>query len=125
MNNKGRWNKERLAEQLKFFGAKKLGFISCYAKKPRILMTNTKKADDMLLSIGRKQAISRQAVVDAGRMALYQQQTQMGMQNSQMGYMQMANMNMQQSGLGQAFCGGLGDLAGMNGLIGNIGGRAL
>lgn len=31
------WNdKKRLAEQLKFFGAKKRGFISCYAKKPRI-----------------------------------------------------------------------------------------
>tara|TARA_R110000764_G_scaffold210378_1_gene296307 strand:- start:40 stop:333 length:294 start_codon:yes stop_codon:yes gene_type:complete len=32
-----RWKKERLAEQLKFFGAKKTEFISVYAKKPRIL----------------------------------------------------------------------------------------
>ena len=30
-------NKQSLAEQLKFFGAKKQGFISVYAKKPRIL----------------------------------------------------------------------------------------
>lgn len=28
--------KERLQEQLKFFGAKKTRFISCYAKKPRV-----------------------------------------------------------------------------------------
>ena len=32
-----KWKKERLAEQLKFFGAKKTEFISVYAKKPRIL----------------------------------------------------------------------------------------
>lgn len=31
------WHKKkRLHEQLKFFGAKKTRFISCYAKKPRI-----------------------------------------------------------------------------------------
>jgi len=30
------FDKKRLAEQLKFFGASKQGFISCYAKKPRI-----------------------------------------------------------------------------------------
>lgn len=31
------WHKKsKLAEQLKFFGAKKQGFISVYAKKPRI-----------------------------------------------------------------------------------------
>ena len=27
---------KRLQEQLKFFGASKTGFISCYAKKPRV-----------------------------------------------------------------------------------------
>jgi len=32
-----RWQKERLTEQLKFFGAKKTKFISVYARKPRIL----------------------------------------------------------------------------------------
>ena len=35
--NMTRWQKERLAEQLKFFGAKKTKFISVYARKPRIL----------------------------------------------------------------------------------------
>ena len=37
MNNWKWKKKEALAEQLKFFGAKKQGFISVYAKKPRIL----------------------------------------------------------------------------------------
>lgn len=33
------WHKKsKLTEQLKFFGAKKQGFISVYAKKPRILV---------------------------------------------------------------------------------------
>lgn len=30
------YKKKRLQEQLKFFGAKKTRFISCYAKKPRV-----------------------------------------------------------------------------------------
>ncbi len=30
---------EKLQEQLKFFGAKKTRFISCYAKKPRVRVT--------------------------------------------------------------------------------------
>ena len=32
--------KERLQEQLKFFGAKKTRFISCYAKKPKVRVKN-------------------------------------------------------------------------------------
>lgn len=36
--NEGWYRKKRLEEQLKFFGAKKTRFISCYAKKPRIKM---------------------------------------------------------------------------------------
>ena len=34
--NKDWFKKKRLSEQLKFFGAKKTKFISCYAKKPRV-----------------------------------------------------------------------------------------
>ena len=88
-----RWQKERLQKQLEFFGAKKTKFISCYAKKPRVLMTSTKKADDILLLLGRQQAIARQADADARSMALYQQQTQLGMQNSALGYAQIQQLN--------------------------------
>jgi hypothetical protein len=88
-----RWQKERLQKQLEFFGAKKQKFISSYAKKPRIRMPSTKAADDMLLSIGRKQAIARQAVTNARSMALYQQQTQLGIQNSINGIYQMQQLS--------------------------------
>ena len=44
-------NKQSLAEQLKFFGAKKQGFISVYAKKPRVLC-KVKSVKDNDISIG-------------------------------------------------------------------------
>ena len=42
--NDFKWKKRiELVNQLKFFGAKKLTFISEYAKKPRVLRTNKVK----------------------------------------------------------------------------------
>jgi len=36
------YEKKRLSEQLSFFNSKKKGFISCYAKKPRIRISTVK-----------------------------------------------------------------------------------
>ena len=88
-----RWQKERLADQLKFFGAKKTKFISMYARKPRVLMSNTKKATYAPLSLGRQQAMAAQALADARSMALYQQQTQLDIQNSSNAFYQMQQLN--------------------------------
>ena len=52
------WHKKsKLAEQLKFFGAKKQGFISVYAKKPRILV-KPKVDDRALINLGKWRAES-------------------------------------------------------------------
>tara|TARA_R110000782_G_scaffold250941_1_gene338433 strand:+ start:219 stop:578 length:360 start_codon:yes stop_codon:yes gene_type:complete len=52
------WHKKsKLAEQLKFFGAKKQGFISVYAKKPRILV-KPKVDDRALINLGQWSAES-------------------------------------------------------------------
>lgn len=46
------WNKKKmLAEQLRFFGAKKQSFISCYARKPRILVRDRAFNRDALLGL--------------------------------------------------------------------------
>jgi hypothetical protein len=95
----GRWSKERLAEQLKFFGAKKIGFISCYAKKPRILMVNTKKIEYKVNA----SEVARQSHI----LSLYQNQLDRGLQNSHIGYMQMAVAQRQQQ------MGLMGGLVGM------------
>lgn len=87
------WEKERLSEQLKFFGAKKTKFISVYAKKPRVRMANAEIAVYKSHFTGRQKAIAAQAVADARSMALYQQQTQLGMQGSGFGFNQMQQLN--------------------------------
>lgn len=52
------WHKKsKLAEQLKFFGARKQGFISVYAKKPRILV-KPKVDDRALINLGKWRAES-------------------------------------------------------------------
>ena len=84
-----RWQKERLKKQLEFFGAKKTRFISCYAKKPRIKLKIEPKAD----ALCRQQAIAQQALVDARGIALYQQQTQLVIQNSAFGINQMQQLS--------------------------------
>lgn len=75
-----RWRKERLAEQLKFFGAKKTEFISVYAKKPRILCKAKAK---QLVS-------ASHAAGQAQLSALYQTQINRGIERSTLGFNQMA-----------------------------------
>jgi hypothetical protein len=84
-----RWEKERLTEQLKFFGAKKTRFISCYAKKPRILIGRPKVNSERLIIGGQ---VFNGAASEARRSALYQQQMQLGIQHSALGFNQMAAM---------------------------------
>jgi hypothetical protein len=75
-----RWEKERLAEQLKFFGAKKTEFISVYAKKPRILC----KAKA-------KQLVSASYTAGQAQLsALYQTQINKGIERRLFGCNQMA-----------------------------------
>lgn len=74
-----RWKKERLAEQLKFFGAKKTEFISVYAKKPRILC----KAKA-------KQLVGASHTAGQTRLStLYQTQINRGIERSAFGFNQM------------------------------------
>ncbi len=116
-----RWQKERLTEQLKFFGAKKTKFISCYAKKPRIVCR-------VKLDLPNVDASAR----DNGNYAreqlslLYGEQLGRGVQNSALGFNQMAvAQQAQQMGLhpnsligtGQSNHG-LGGACGIGGLIG-------
>ena len=75
-----RWKKERLAEQLKFFGAKKTEFISVYAKKPRILCKAKAK---QLVS-------ASHADGQAQLSTLYQTQINRGIERSAFGFSQMA-----------------------------------
>ena len=83
--------KKRLKEQLNFFNADKKGFISDYAKKPRILMKEKKQVNDF-------------PVVDNHRYLreMREQQLNRGMQHSSIGYRQaaMLDMAMRQSALG-------------------------
>lgn len=72
------WEKERLAEQLKFFGAKKTKFISVYAKKPRIVCKA--KVTSTPMQYGSERYLGN----------LYQDQLNRGIQNSQFGFLQMS-----------------------------------
>lgn len=108
-----RWEKERLTEQLKFFGSKKTKFISCYARKPRILLVNKPKEVKSHL----RTDIDRQIA------ALYQNQLNRGLQGSVLGFSQMvAAQQAQQMGLhpnsliGSGQAGGMGGLCGFGGL---------
>ena len=75
-----KWKKERLTEQLKFFGAKKTEFISVYAKKPRIRY-----------KVKVKQVVSASyAAEQEGLSALYQAQINRGVERSLFGFNQMA-----------------------------------
>ncbi len=104
MNN---WHdKKRLAEQLKFFGAKKQKFISCYAKKPRILITHKL---DVLLSE------SQEAMKDLHLAAMQSQSKMAGLQGVQglgMSYNQRAMSN------GQSATGSYSSFG--TGLLGSI-----
>jgi len=105
------WEKKgSLSEQLKFFGAKKQSFISCYAKKPRIVM---KVKSIATMNPATKLARDRQLS------ALYQSQLNRGTQHGALGFQQMA---MAQTQSNNALCGGLGTYAqGM----GNIGAQQM
>ena len=84
-----KWKKRQLlVSQLEFFGCKKIKFISEYAKKPRIcIKKKTPEAASNNCTLG----------------DIYQQQMLMGVNRSTQGFNQMAQaqMNMNQSGLGQ------------------------
>jgi len=98
--NNWQWKKkERLVEQLKFFNYKPKRFISCYAKKPRISMKEDRYKIDLRID---------------PLIALYQDQLNRGMQNSTLGYTQMATAG----GLGGLGLGGLGG-GGLSGLGGS------
>lgn len=110
MNN-SRWNKERLLEQLKFFGAKKQKFISCYAKKPRVLCKAQVTVPRLsAASAARKASLHGLAQQNALR-GLHQDPLNGGMQNSCYGYNSLANAN--------SLCRGVDPRAG---LLGSIGG---
>lgn len=85
-----KWQKERLTEQLKFFGAKKTKFISVYAKKPRIVCRAKVKQVSSNRFIRESIGFDNKEIQLA---ALYNQQRQMGIHNSSLGYSQMAAMN--------------------------------
>jgi len=116
--NDFQWKKKALlTEQLKFFGAKKLTFISEYAKKPKI----TCRAFG-LLPYNNASTRENANWARAQLAALYQDQRNRGMQNSSCGYERMAVTAMLASGMGQAqFGGGLGGIAGLGSQL--IGGR--
>ena len=102
-----RWEKERLTEQLKFFGAKKTRFISCYAKKPRILCKV--KVTNIPMQYGAERQLAN----------LYQDQLNRCIERSFLGYNQMAQAQMAMSH--QLGCGQLGNMQN-HGLAGGLGG---
>lgn len=116
------WEKERLAEQLKFFGAKKTKFISVYAKKPRIVCKVKVKSSALSDAIqarhygNRQIAALYQSQLQGGAFAFNQmmsaqQATQQAAQQAVRGSIGYANGYMGLSGLGQF--GGLGGLGGV------------
>ena len=115
-----RWQKERLAEQLKFFGAKKTKFISVYARKPRILCkAKVKKSAASLAERRQQSGIDQQRALQD----LYNDQYLRGTQNTSAGFNSMIQAQMgisnQLNSIGAlsaygAF-GGLGGLCGMGG----------
>lgn len=104
MNN---WfEKKRLSEQLKFFGAKKTKFVSCYASKPRISM----KEDRYRFDLRPFDNATREALRNR-RHAEHQQAY-----NQQV----LGVLGNQQSGLGQSSMGLYGGLGGAS-LSGGLG----
>ena len=108
--NKFLWKKKiALAEQLKFFGASKVDFISVYAKKPRVLCKAKDKPKEQSEFLQGGPVLNAR-LADARESALYQQQMTLGIQNSARGFIQMAglqqanaqmNFNSYPSGLNQ------------------------
>jgi len=98
MNN---WHeKKRLADQLEFFNHKPKRFISCYARKPRILIKVKSIATlNPATNLDRERQLS----------ALYQSQLDRGIQRGAQGYQQMAiaQMAAAQMQSNNALCGGL------------------
>ena len=104
-----------LVKQLEFFGAKKLTFISEYAKKPRVLIKA--KAildyDDERYRFGwddPREDFIKENIRNASRIALCRQHQAMGTPNSQRTYEQMElarrSMAMGQSQFGSGFLAG-------------------
>jgi hypothetical protein len=116
-----RWQKERLAEQLKFFGAKKTKFISVYARKPRILCKVKVKAERQEQS-----GLDQQRALQE----LYNAQYLRGTQNSFLGLAQTSQLQaMTQAGSMAVASGLMGmvngtDLNGQDSYIPYLGGWA-
>jgi len=123
--NDWQWKKRvELVKQLKFFGAKKLTFISEYARKPRVLI-KAKAIFDYDAERLRGEAYIRDNIKasevarQAQASALYQTQLDRGIQGSVFGYIQRAAA---QQAMGQAqSAGGLGGPDGLGSQL--MGGR--
>lgn len=121
----------RLNDQCKFFGFKPKRFISTYANKPRILVkVKAKVNESRVTNIDYNDilAAERQVAGERQMAALYQQQMNMGIQNSTLAYQQQLMLNQyraqhdamvsaarQQSASHQL---GMAQAMGMNGLTG-------
>ena len=99
------YQQKRLNEQLKFFGAKKKGFISCYAKqvKPRIRVKVEKYARGYEIEADSRLALMQAAATQSSNDYLR------GLANQQQAFLGMQNI-----GIGQA-----SQVAGMRGDIGS------
>ena len=102
MMNNFLWKKKiALAEQLKFFGASKVDFISVYAKKPRILCKV--KVNLNHFGMPSAAAIARQAIPvnintqNAQRQELFNA----GMQNAQFAYLAQQDVRSMYRSMGQ------------------------
>ena len=102
MMNNFLWKKKiALAEQLKFFGASKVDFISVYAKKPRILCKV--KVNSNHFGMPSAAAIARQAnpvninTQNAQRQELFNA----GMQNAQFAYLAQQDVRSMYESMGQ------------------------
>ena len=116
-------NKQSLAEQLKFFGAKKQGFISAYAKKPRILC-KAKVERSWLGGSGNAVLGQSFAVSQAQSVMLQQMNTARNQQQGNLmafGMARASNASAQsQLTMAQNGCG-ISGLVGASGLIGVLG----
>lgn len=108
----------RQVMQFKFFGYKPKRFISCYAKKPRIVI----RVKKVIAYIDPAIRIEK----DRQLAALFNQQRQSGIQYTNLGYQQMAAMNMAHGNQQAQMNGCLGNLAGLgqinSGMFGGMGG---
>jgi len=104
------YKKGELVDQLKFFGAKKQGFISVYAKKPRIRVKVesdkplVETLRDISLQQGREQ-LDLMMIEQARQLGLAPMRTEHGGRLAGLGGMGAANMGMhggQAAGCGQA-----------------------